>query len=133
MRSFYLSKKFARDARRAGLGDDGLREAVVRAEEGLVDADLGSGLVKQRVPREGEGRSGGFRTVLVYRRGELAIFVHLFAKNRKADLEDAELKGLRAIAKILMGLEETELRKIAIGGRWKEIVVDDGEKEIGLS
>jgi hypothetical protein len=84
MRSFYLAKAFARQARRSGVDDGALREAVDRAEKGHVDADLGAGLIKQRVARAGRGRSSGFRTIVAYWHGERAVFLYLFAKNRKA-------------------------------------------------
>jgi hypothetical protein len=121
MKYLYLSKEFAREARRAGLKDDGLREAVDRAERGILDADLGGGLVKQRVARPGKGRSGGFRTVIAYRRGERAIFLHMFAKNRKADLSEAELGELKEIAKPLMRLSDGQLRELAASREWREI------------
>lgn len=63
MNHFYLPKDFARAARRSGLTDDALRDAVERAEAGKIDADLGGGLIKQRVARSVEGRAGGFRTI----------------------------------------------------------------------
>lgn len=77
MKHLYALKDFARRARKAGLGDDGLWEAVDRAERGIIDADLGAGLIKQRIARVGQGRSGGFRTIIAYWRGERAIFLHL--------------------------------------------------------
>ena len=46
---------FARFARQEKIADAGLREAIERAERGLVDADLGGGLIKQRVAGEGRG------------------------------------------------------------------------------
>jgi hypothetical protein len=55
----FKTKLFARFARRERIADASLREAVERAGRGLVDADLGGGLIKQRVAREGQGRSGG--------------------------------------------------------------------------
>jgi hypothetical protein len=53
-----------------------LRAAIVRAGAGLIDADLGSGLIKQRVARTGKGRSGGNRMLVAYREGDKAIFVY---------------------------------------------------------
>ena len=38
-----------------------------RAEHGLVDADPGGGVIKQRVARPGQGRSGGYRLLIVSR------------------------------------------------------------------
>ncbi|WP_255573940.1 type II toxin-antitoxin system RelE/ParE family toxin [Erythrobacter sp. SCSIO 43205] len=63
--------------------DATLADAVHRAETGLIDADLGNGLIKQRIARQGGGRSGGYRSILIFRSGERAIFVFAFAKNDK--------------------------------------------------
>jgi hypothetical protein len=46
-------KTFARFARRERISDVSLYDAIDRAERGLVDADLGGGLIKQRVARPG--------------------------------------------------------------------------------
>jgi len=55
----FKTKEFSRFARREGIDEERLSEAVDRAERGLVDADLGGGLIKQRVARKGQGRRGG--------------------------------------------------------------------------
>ena len=121
MKYLYLSKAFAREAKHAGLNDDALRDAVDRAEKGIIDADLGGYLIKQRVARPGKGRSGGFRTVVAYRRGERAIFLHMFAKNSKANLSEAELEAFKEIAKPLMRLSDEQLRELATSREWREI------------
>jgi hypothetical protein len=121
MRSFYLAKAFARQARRSGVNDDVLREAVDRAEEGHVDADLGGGLIKQRVARPGKGRSGGFRTIIAYWHRERAVFLYLFAKNRKANLSMAELEDLKDTARILKSLDDAQLRQLVDSSGWREI------------
>src|ERR1700683_1838925 len=60
-------------------------------KRGLIDADLGSGLLKQRVARAGEGRSGGYRTIIAYRAGDRAVFLYGFAKNERDNIGDDEL------------------------------------------
>ena len=89
---------FARFARRERIADANLREAVERATRGLIDADLGGGVVKQRVARPGEGRSGGFRTIIAFRSGDLAVFMYGFAKSDRGNITDEELDYLRSIA-----------------------------------
>jgi hypothetical protein len=84
--------------RNTDISDQALREAVERAAKGLVDAELGSGLIKQRVARQGQGRSGGYRTIIALRAGDRAFFLHCFAKNDQANISDAELRSLREIA-----------------------------------
>ena len=59
----FKTRWFARFARQERIADSSLREAIERAERGLIDADLGGGLIKQRVARPGRGRSGGYRVI----------------------------------------------------------------------
>lgn len=121
MRCFYLAKTFVRKARRSEVDDDALCEAIDRAEAGQVDADLGGGLIKQRVARCGEGRSGGFRAVIAYWQGERAIFLYLFAKNRKANLSEAELEDLKETARVLRRLNDDQLTNLVESHGWREI------------
>ena len=75
-----------------------LREAVERAGRGLVDADLGGGLTKQRVAREGQGRSGGYRALLAFRLKDRTVFIYGFAKNDRDNINDLELAVARKVA-----------------------------------
>jgi hypothetical protein len=79
----FKTKAFSRFAGKSGISDAVLCRAVRDAERGLVAADLGGGIIKQRIARARRGKSGGFRTLIVFRAGERAIFVHGFAKNEK--------------------------------------------------
>ena len=82
MRTF-KTKAFMRFADKAGISDVVLCRAVRQAERGLVAADLGGGVIKQRIARSGQGKSGGFRALIVFRAGTRAIFVHGFAKAKR--------------------------------------------------
>lgn len=81
----YKTKWFARFAKRERISDEALCEAIERAEQGLIDADLGGGLIKQRVARLGGGKSGGYRTIVAYRAKNVAIFLSAFAKERPGE------------------------------------------------
>jgi hypothetical protein len=93
----FLTKWMARFTRREQVAHASLREAIARAGRGLIDADLGGGLIKQRVARAGKGRSGGYRTIIAYRRGSRAVFLYGFAKNERANISLDELAELRKI------------------------------------
>ena len=114
----YKNAWFAKFARKERIGDAALREAVDRAERGLIDADLGGGVIKQRVAREGKGKSGGYRTLIFFRQAERAIFAFGFAKSERANLNDGELAELKMLAKALLALSpqgmelEIEARKL---------------------
>jgi hypothetical protein len=120
----FLTKWMARYARREGISDASLSEAIMRAEMGLIDVDLGGGLIKQRVAGAGKGRSGGYRTIVAYRRAKVAIFVFGFAKSRRENIGPDELRTAREIAaiwtpaderKLARGLEEGELEEVPYG------------------
>ena len=121
MKCFYLLKDFARKARRSGLSDGALRESVGRAEAGIIDADLGGGLIKQRVARPEEGRSGGFRTIIAYQRGERAIFMHLFAKARQSNIGSVELETYQRLAKAYAELDDADLDELVKSRGWRKI------------
>ncbi len=99
-------KAFARFQRRDRIADTVLGKAVRSAEDGLVDADLGGGLIKQRVARPGQGKSGGFRTIIAYRRGDRAVFLFGFAKSERENLDDDELAYWQRIGRIYLGLND---------------------------
>ncbi|RNJ48752.1 type II toxin-antitoxin system RelE/ParE family toxin [Methylocystis hirsuta] len=98
MRVFKI-RWFVRFARSERIDDESLSEAIRRAARGLIDADLGGGLIKQRVARRGRGRSGGYRMIVAYRVKERAVFLYGFAKNERENVEPDELEDLRLVAR----------------------------------
>ena len=79
----FKTKPFMRFARNADLSDTALCQAISEAERGLIAAVLGGEVIKQRIARPGQGKSGGFRTLIVFRAGARAFFVHGFARTSK--------------------------------------------------
>ena len=72
----YKTRWFDRWARKQGLNNLSLCLAVREMMEGLYEVDLGGGLVKKRIARTGQGKSGGFRT-LVATNEAIAGFLYL--------------------------------------------------------
>ena len=121
----FKTRPFARFAKRAGLTDGMLFRAILEAERGLIDADLGGGVIKQRIARPGGGKSGGFRTIIVFRVGVLAFFVHGFAKNERANIRADELTAFRMLASELLGYGDEAIERAVSTGALSE-VTDDG-------
>ena len=86
-----------------------------------MDADLGGGVVKQRVARPGEGKSGGFRTILFFRQGDRTVFVFGFAKKDKANLTAHELATYRNAAHIVLDLDDEAIAGEIAAGRMMEV------------
>ena len=117
---------FERFARKQRIADTALIEAVRRAERGQIDADLGGGVIKQRVARTGQGKSGGYRTIILYRQERRAFFVFGFAKSEQANIDDDEEAQFKKMAKELLALSEEQMAVLIEKGRFSE--VDDGEE-----
>ena len=121
----FRTKWFDRFARRERIGDGTLREAVSRAEKGLIDADLGGGVIKQRVARPGQGRPGGYRTIILLRTGSHAVFAYGFAKNVRDNIRPDELAALQALAAEVLAYDALALEN-ALDAHALTEVKDDG-------
>ena len=105
----YAIKGFERFRRKERISSKVLVEAVERATRGLVDADLGGGLIKQRVARQGQGKSGGYRTIIAYRAGQRAVFLYGFAKNARDNIASDDLAHWRLIGADLLKASDAAL------------------------
>jgi hypothetical protein len=129
--SVYVTKEFARFARKVRLANAKLLQAAQDVAAGHYDADLGSGVFKQRVAREGGGKSGGFRTIILFRVGSHSFFAHGFAKSDKANVSAKELKALKRLADLLLGYSEEQLVVAQAAGELSEVESDGGDEEQG--
>jgi hypothetical protein len=125
----YVTKEFARFARKAGLLDAKLLQAAGHVAKGQYDADLGGGVFKQRVAREGGGKSGGFRTIILFKVGGHSFFAHGFAKNDKANVSAKELKALKQLANVLIGFSDEQLQAAKAAGELSEVSDGDDNQE----
>jgi hypothetical protein len=121
------SKPFSRWARKAGLRDKALVEAAEEMRHGLVDAELGGGLVKKRVARMGGGKSGGYRVLAAIDPHRRCVFLYGFAKSERDNVDDKELAGLKQLAHAYLRLGEEAVQRGLASGQLVEI--DSGESQ----
>lgn len=107
--------------KREGLTDRDLRDALAEMQNGLVDARLGGGLIKKRIARAGQGKSGGYRMLVASNFGERWVFMFGFAKNERDNIDDDELRLIKRLAATLLGLSDSDVRKALTAGELLEI------------
>ncbi len=105
----FKTRAVTRFCKGEGITDAQLADAIARVERGLVDAALGGGLIKQRVARQGKGKSGGWRTLIAYRSGDRAVFLFGFAKNHRDNVGPDQLAQLKAAADDVLALTATQI------------------------
>ncbi len=103
---------FGRFAKREKISDKVLRSTIIRANKGLIDANLGGNVIKQRIARTGQGKSGGYRTIIIFKKGDIAFFVYGFAKNVQDNISKNELTAFKRAAKELLTLSDTQLERL---------------------
>jgi len=123
----FKTKFTARFARRQRITDESLIEAIERAERDLIDADLGNGLIKQRVARVGQGRSGGFRMLMVYRPRQRAVFIYGFAKNERDNIGPDELATARYLTELWLSADTRRIEQALDDDEREEIFYGDEE------
>ena len=115
---------FGRFARKEKISADALWDAVERAENGQIDADLGGGVIKQRIARPGESKSKGYRSIVLFRKGELSFFVYGFSKSELGNIRADEEAQFKKMAKHVLSLTGAQLSELVANGQFEEVVKD---------
>jgi hypothetical protein len=115
---------FERFARKEKISAEALWEAVERAEQGQIDADLGGGVIKQRIARPGGGKSKGYRSIVLYRKDDKAFFVFGFPKSEQDNIREDEEVQFKKMAKQVLALTDEQLQLLIAKGQFEEVVKD---------
>lgn len=120
----FATKPFQKFARDNNIDSESLCKAATEISSGLVHANLGGGVYKQRVARKGRGKSGGFRTIICFRVQTAAFFVYGFAKNEMDNIAPENLHQFRKLAEYLLGLSAADLKRAIEEGKLFEVKCD---------
>lgn len=78
-------------------------------------------LIKARVARQGQGKSGGYRKLVFFRANSRAIFAFGFAKKDMANLSSADQATLKSTSKEMLNKSESEIDLLIKSGTLKKI------------
>ena len=107
----YKLSSFAKWMKKEGVSNLALKEAIAEIQAGLFDANLGATVYKKRIARKGQGKRGGYRTLLAFRLNDRAIFLYGFAKNEMKNISTADLIGLKKLANYYMAANLNVIEK----------------------
>jgi hypothetical protein len=121
MRRVFKTRHFSRWMRKTDLTDAALCSAVAEMAAGLIDADLGGGVVKKRAALPGRGKSGSTRTLIATNKGSRWFFVFGFEKNDRSNVDNKELAALQMLAAALLRFDAQQLEAAIRTDELKEI------------
>jgi hypothetical protein len=119
------TREFTRLSTKFRIDDERLCDAADRAARGLIDADLRAGLVKQRIARPGQGRSGGWRALAAIRSGHRCVLLYVFAKNERDNIEGDELEHWHKVAKAYLEMSAPRIENQIEHDELREVMCDE--------
>lgn len=102
--------------------DETLKTAIDEITKGLHNGSLGGHLFKKRIGLKGRGKRGGVRTIVAFKKDEIAFFIYGFAKNKKANIDESEEKALKKYASLLLALNDEALNDAIKNNRLMEVL-----------
>ena len=117
----FKTRSVVRFAKAEHIADTALIAAIEQAERGLIDADLGGGLIKLRIARPGAGKRGGYRMLIGFRAGDRAVFIFGFAKKDMDNITDSQWAIVRQLGQDFMQAKDTALEQQVENGKLQEI------------
>lgn len=118
------NKPFMRFVKDFGASHDDLVGMVAE----VPDADLGGGVFKFRLAREGEGKSGGARTIVAMKTNERVVMMFAFEKKNQDNIDARELKAFKKLAKEYLERTTDEMEKLVKLGALIKILPVGGGK-----
>ena len=94
-------------------------------QDGLFDADLGGGLFKKRVAKQGQGKRGGYRTLLATNRGDKWFFLFGFPKNERDNIGKDDERALKVLAEQSLSYAPAAISKLMSAGELFEVICNE--------
>jgi hypothetical protein len=126
--TIYKTRVFDRWAKEQDLDTSSLCQAVYEMQNGSYEANLGSGLFKKRIARQGHGKRSGFRTLIATNQGDRWFFIFGFAKNVRSNIDQREERALKELAKRLLNYTSSDLSKAQRANEIIEVICDEKNK-----
>ncbi|MCI5764756.1 type II toxin-antitoxin system RelE/ParE family toxin [Actinobacillus porcinus] len=120
----FKSRYFDKFARKAKISDKTLQNAITEIENGLIDADLGSGVYKQRLPKQGRGKSKGFRSIILYKTAQFSLFVYGFDKKDQQNISAEDEMKFKALANVVLNFSPVQIQSAVDNQEFIEIHYD---------
>lgn len=117
----FKHRSFNQWAKSEGVSDKLLKKAIDEMGKGLYEGNIGSGLYKKRVALPGRGKSGSHRTLIAFKKEEVAFFIYGFAKNNRDDINEKEEKIYRQLAKDFLNMDESTIKKMIENNKLFEV------------
>jgi len=123
----FKNKWFTKFTKKERISDKKLCEMVKNIEKGLIDVDYGGGVLKQRLARPNQGKSAGYRCIILFRYKERAFFVYGFPKNERDNISQEDEQGFKELSEQMFDLSKDDLDQLLASGALVEVAYNEQE------
>lgn len=118
----FKNKWFTRFAKKERISDSQLCNLIKEIEKGLIDVDYGGGVIKQRLGRANQGKSSGYRCIVLYRYKELSFLVYGFPKNERDNINKEEEQIFKDLSQQMLMFSEDDIKQLLQSGALIEVL-----------
>lgn len=113
----YKLRHFAKWAKKERISDPDLLGVITEMNRGLLGDRLGSHVYKKRLKVEGRGKRGGARAIVMYKEGDVTLFIYGYLKSQIEDISDKEVLQLRLFAQEFLRLSSIDRMELVTQGK----------------
>lgn len=121
----FKNKWFVKFAKKEKIDDEKLCGLINEIVKGNVDVDYGGGVIKQRLARLNQGKSSGYRCIILYHHYDKYFFVYGFPKNERENISKEDEKAFKALSQKMLQLSNNDLEKMLQVGILEEVIVHE--------
>lgn len=116
-----MTKWFTKFMHREDISLTQICKAVHDISLNKIDAHYGGNVIKQRIPRTNSGKSGGYRTIVLYQTNNKAFFVYGFSKSDRDNIDTHEVQAFKDMARTFLDFSDAEIARLVNTHHLKEV------------
>lgn len=121
----FKNKWFAKFAKKERISDKKLSDMIKDIESGMIDVDYGSGVIKQRLARPNQGKSAGYRCIILFRVKERAFFMYGFPKNERDNISQEDEQVFKDLSQQMFDFSDADIELMLESGVLMEVPYND--------
>ena len=121
----FKNKSFTKFAKKERISDKKLSDMIKDIENGMIDVDYGSGVIKQRLARPNQGKSAGYRCIILFRVKERAFFMYGFPKNERDNISQEDEQVFKDLSQQMFDFSDVDIERMLESGVLMEVPYND--------
>ncbi len=117
----FKNKWFTKFAKKERISDQKLCQMIKDLENGLIDVDYGDGLIKQRLARPNQGKSAGYRCIILFSHKNNAFFVYGFPKSERENICREDEQAFKDLSQQMLGFSDNDVEQLLLSGALVEV------------